>query len=481
MKFYLLALSLSSFLMIHRAHAELIELESLTMSSYKSPPNTTQDYNPQPTFLATEGGYEIRMVNSWKRLRLKDSAGNDLTANVGPSTVLSFDVKFGTGTGIPEFAAIGLDSDDVLDNGKSFLLHVGDHLSVMSGNANYPQGVVDPSWYYEIEEGWFRYSIPVGEELAAYTYNSLALISNDDGSTGNGKNGYVQFRNVRIYENEGAPSFSSVYVGEDVWVDGNIILGGDIVDHFGNPLLSGGVDGLSVSGDLLLNYAMFTSGEKVSVRDDNYGDWAYGFSSGWGNTSEGNGSRHFFGTGNSAELPTELESGWIYSDIFAAGVGNSVELTNTGQWNYSSSALGDNNQMRKAYSSIFIGYGNSVPEDVTTEFGWGYALGGGNQVANSGLAMGWSNELRGRLAQTLGVGLYADSFNCTYVGNFNAINELDPPSSTISRAEDPVFVVGNGTSDVSRNDALTVLRNGDVIISKAQGDISMGVFGSNSN
>ena len=58
---------------ISKSFAELINLESLTTTSYRT--GVEQDFNPQPTFLANEGGYEIRMVNSWKRFQLADEEG----------------------------------------------------------------------------------------------------------------------------------------------------------------------------------------------------------------------------------------------------------------------------------------------------------------------------------------------------------------------------------------------------------------------
>lgn len=59
------------------------------------------------------------------------------------------------------------------------------------------------------------------------------------------------------------------------------------------------------------------------------------------------------------------------------------------------------------------------------------------------------------------------------VGQHNVIEG----STNLWIATDPLFVVGNGSSAANPNNAFTIYKNGNVIISKAQGDILMGEFG----
>lgn len=470
-----------TFLSLASGFGQLIRLQDLDSTPYSFATGGAQDQNPQPTFLASGGGYEIRMVNSWKRLRLKDLSGNDLdSANVGPNTVLSFEVKFGSGNGIPEFACVGLDSDNVFNNdNRIFVLHQGDDLEALSRNRFFSRGVADSSWYHEVEDGWFRYSIPVGEELSPYAYNSLVLICDDDGTTGNGKIGNVSFRDVRIYENEGSPSFSSVYVGEDAWVDGNVVLGGQLVDRFGNLLLSGGVDGLVFENGFSIRSGFgspgyISAGGQVEVGDSVF--LSNGFTSGHSNSVDINGQANFFGDNNEIKNSSDIGA-YVSANVFVGGNFNSYEFD--GFVPFTSFALGDFNEIRKSYfSSYVIGYRNIVPVDVEDDFAWTFVMGANNEIRNNSLVLGWGNVAKGSGTTTLGLGLSADAYNCTYVGRYNEMNDEAPRVQSAEPQDDvPVFVVGNGENSRERSTAFEVRQNGDVIISKSQGDISMGIFG----
>ena len=87
--------------------------------------------------------------------------------------------------------------------------------------------------------------------------------------------------------------------------------------------------------------------------------------------------------------------------------------------------------------------------------------------------MGSTNEITGIGGTALGVGLTADSYCAVVAGTYN-----EPTGGDLDSAEpgDPVFVVGNGISPTEPSNAFVVKRNGDVIITKAQGDISMGIY-----
>ena len=75
-----------------------------------------------------------------------------------------------------------------------------------------------------------------------------------------------------------------------------------------------------------------------------------------------------------------------------------------------------------------------------------------------------------RNSALLGSGLISGNDNCVVVGKNNAgTARVEGPTA-------PVFVVANGVSTSARSNALEVLANGDIIITKAQGDISMGIY-----
>lgn len=73
----------------------------------------------------------------------------------------------------------------------------------------------------------------------------------------------------------------------------------------------------------------------------------------------------------------------------------------------------------------------------------------------------------------IGRGLFSNDDNCLIVGKFN--NPVSgAPGGGVPR---PLFVVANGSSATLRSDAFKILDNGDVVLGKPQGDISMGIFG----
>jgi hypothetical protein len=127
-------------------------------------------------------------------------------------------------------------------------------------------------------------------------------------------------------------------------------------------------------------------------------------------------------------------------------------------------------------SSLVAGQGNTVEgATVGSRASVSAAIGANNHVMTfNAWTIGSQNEVSGNFSLAFGCGLFGDSMGCTFVGEFN---EPVEGNLTLREEQDPVFVVGNGTSSSNRSNALVVKRNGDVIISKPQGDISMGIYG----
>ncbi len=109
----------------------------------------------------------------------------------------------------------------------------------------------------------------------------------------------------------------------------------------------------------------------------------------------------------------------------------------------------------------------------TVESNWGVALGRNNQVnADIGSAIGRDNNIEGYAsfaagvrnttegpaAIALGVDVTAQSYAETTIGRFNEL--YTPISATDPELEDRLFVIGNGTSNTNRSNALTILKNG---------------------
>ncbi|MDP6908907.1 MAG: hypothetical protein QF371_05335, partial [Flavobacteriales bacterium] len=125
-------------------------------------------------------------------------------------------------------------------------------------------------------------------------------------------------------------------------------------------------------------------------------------------------------------------------------------LVQAGQWNdanlgsYSMAAGGNN--IASGFSSVAMG-------NTTTSSG-GYSVALGRQTTASGdysLAMGWTT--------------FAESVFETTIGSFNT--DYTPTSTSAWSAGDRLFVVGNGTSNAARSNALTIYKNGTMNINDA--------------
>lgn len=176
----------------------------------------------------------------------------------------------------------------------------------------------------------------------------------------------------------------------------------------------------------------------------------------------------------------------------AFGTYNSVNESRS-YWDWAhygdSLAAGGGNTIHDGDDCIALGANNVIQQNPALGTYWTYskgcmALGISNTIDSSfGYAIGAANLITGEYSSALGFLLEANSSRATYVGMFNDPNHPQTPTpwkhtSDPLPEEDPVFVVGNGKSDTERSNALVVLRNGDVIITKPQGDVSMGIFGS---
>jgi hypothetical protein len=86
-------------------------------------------------------------------------------------------------------------------------------------------------------------------------------------------------------------------------------------------------------------------------------------------------------------------------------------------------------------------------------------------LGNNSFAVGQSTYARGNFSNALGLGTNAESYGTTAIGQYNA----PQPSSNASSYADTntAFVIGNGTSDSTRSNALEVFFNGDTNISGA--------------
>lgn len=102
-----------------------------------------------------------------------------------------------------------------------------------------------------------------------------------------------------------------------------------------------------------------------------------------------------------------------------------------------------------------------------------YITTNGYVSAGTYMRVGTGSTATGLRTLAVGDAATAQAQSSVVIGRHNLIQG----NSTAWVATDPLFVIGNGASTSNRNNAFTVYKNGNVIISKAQGDILMGEFG----
>ena len=155
------------------------------------------------------------------------------------------------------------------------------------------------------------------------------------------------------------------------------------------------------------------------------------------------------------------------------------------------------------YFSYSTGF-SSVAMGIDVEANGLFSVAMGDSTYASGassVAMGRSNDAHGNSSVAMGLDLKAYGRSTIVVGEYNESYLADSSDNPISDNEDGhLFVVGNGSSFSSRSNAMVVYHDGavdvgkngaddtvplqvtsdgSVVLARAQGDISMGAFGSN--
>lgn len=102
-----------------------------------------------------------------------------------------------------------------------------------------------------------------------------------------------------------------------------------------------------------------------------------------------------------------------------------------------------------------------------------YANIGTDLKVNGRAEVGDNSSATGSFSAALGEAASAPAYSSVVIGRFN---ELEGTTDEWIDTE-PLFVVANGADVNDRNNALTIRKNGDVVLGKAQGDILMGQFG----
>lgn len=130
-------------------------------------------------------------------------------------------------------------------------------------------------------------------------------------------------------------------------------------------------------------------------------------------------------------------------------------------------AIGANNHLQQDdndYGSFALGHHNYI-------HGYGSIVGGGyNSVHdNSSITMGYYNYNNAVGSLVIGIGNVANYGFQQYAvvaGKYNNATTGKPV----------YFMVGDGTSSMARSNSFVIYADGDIVISKPQGDISMGAY-----
>jgi hypothetical protein len=264
--------------------------------------------------------------------------------------------------------------------------------------------------------------------------------------------------------------------GEDVNIpDGKLVASGPLISQTGTPNVVSDVNALVAGTD----NDLYRTGTTTDIAK---ACMVIGYGNDYSTTTFGSATGAVIGYQNNVRSMGGLTVGNV-NEVTTAGTSVSTYARFTNVFGVDNTVTGG------AYGTFVHGESHTLNADHSLVSGESHTLEGattGSKTTYS-LAAGYDNHIMADQASTigtlnvvssnqtiaLGTGLEADAVGCTFVGEYN-----DPTGASLTtRASDePVFVVGSGTADNARATAFTVLRDGGVVLSRAQGDISMGDF-----
>jgi Head domain of trimeric autotransporter adhesin len=107
------------------------------------------------------------------------------------------------------------------------------------------------------------------------------------------------------------------------------------------------------------------------------------------------------------------------------------------------------------FTSVALGYGTIASAQSSTAMGILTTASGGFSTA-----MGIGTTASGNSSTAMGLGTVSRAYSSMAMGHFN--DSIISSSTNSYVATDPIFIIGNGTSDIARSNAMTVLKNGNV-------------------
>jgi len=176
----------------------------------------------------------------------------------------------------------------------------------------------------------------------------------------------------------------------------------------------------------------------------------------------------WFGTKSAlrfGKINSPSSSPWDYANIgeSSLGIGDVAQASgyNSFAQGFGATASASYSMARgfavSATSDFSFAMGSSTTAVGPFAFGFGANL---RPVAMWSTSFGNGNTSNGQYSTTFGSDLHAKALNCFVIGRFN--DSISSSSNTTWVDTDPLFLIGNGTSNVARKNAVTVLKNGKV-------------------
>ncbi|MDP5082567.1 MAG: tail fiber domain-containing protein [Winogradskyella sp.] len=286
------------------------------------------------------------------------------------------------------------------------------------------------------------YTIALGAGVTASGEYAIAMGQN---VTASGANSMAFGRNTE------AIGERSVAMGSGAEAQGNFSFA------FGDESEAQGNNSIAMGND-----AFATNEDAVAIGRDAFASGISSFATGFNSDATGSYSTAMgYGATASASSSTAMGNSTLASGGSSTAIGNNTEASGG-----SSTAMGSNT-IASGLRSTAMGNSTLASEFDSTAMGlYTVASGGastamGVQTEASGdrsTAMGSSTEASGDNSTAMGVGTNSVAFISTVLGSYN----IGGGTSDNWVASDPLFEIGNGLSDASRSNAVTVLKNGNV-------------------
>lgn len=246
---------------------------------------------------------------------------------------------------------------------------------------------------------------------------------------------------------------------------GNLNLGGNSIIGVGSLTVSGSVslpNGAVNSASLSANVML--QGENVSLLNNDAGYLTAGtlnpniMVEGEGVSLLNNDAGYIPSTGDATLNGDLMVTGTLNAGLGTSALGvrstafghnTAAAGLNAFSWGFDTDAIGT--------STTAWGSGTSAGGARSTAWGLGSATAGAQSTA-------WGNgsTAGGDTSTAWGHSTTAESFAETVLGHFDT--DYSPLSTTLWKSSDRLFVIGNGTSDASRADALVMTKTGDTTL-----------------